>query len=193
VAAITNSSPAQIQLLPTGAGEPKMVTHDQLEHNRMAWLPDGKGIVFIGREPNHAPRIYVLDLANGKSTPVTPEGVSGPRILTDGKYVLATRNRQRLLYPLQGGEPRSIAGLEEGDFFVQWNGTDMLVAKSGIPAKIVRLDLSSGHQQDFKEIAPPEPAGIQSLPLIRFSADRKSYAYSYYRVLSDLYVVEGLK
>lgn len=193
VAAITNSSPAQIQLLPTGTGEPKMLTRDQLDHNRMAWLPDGKGIVFIGREPNRAPRIYFLDLASGKSTPVTPEGVSGPRISTDGKYVLATRNRQRLLYPLQGGEPRSISGMEEGDFVVQSTGTDMLVAKRGIPAKIVHLDLSSGRQQNFKDIAPPEPAGIQILPLIRFSADRKSYAYSYYRVLSDLYVVEGLK
>ena len=193
VAAITNTSPAQIQLLPTGAGEPKMLTHDQLDHNRMAWLPDGTGIVFIGREPNHAPRIYVLNLADGKSTPVTPEGVSGPRISTDGKYVLAIRNRQRLLYPLQGGEPRLISGLEEGDFVVQWTGNDMLVAKRGIPAKIVRLDLISGRQQDFKDIAPPDPAGIQILPLIRFSVDRKSYAYSYYRVLSDLYVVEGLK
>jgi len=86
-----------------------------------------------------------------------------------------------------------ISGLEEGDFVVQWTGNDMLVAKRGIPAKIVRLDLISGRQQDFKDIAPPDPAGIQILPLIRFSVDRKSYAYSYYRVLSDLYVVEGLK
>jgi hypothetical protein len=28
---------------------------------------------------------------------------------------------------------------------------------------------------------------------LRFSADRKSYAYNYFRILSDLYVVDGLR
>jgi hypothetical protein len=39
---------------------------------------------------------------------------------------------------------------------------------------------------------PSEPAGVQSIPLIRFSADGKSYAYSIDRILSDLFVVDGL-
>jgi Tol biopolymer transport system component len=194
VAAVTNSSPTQIQLLPTGVGEPKLLTHDQLDHDRLTWLPDGKRIIFIGGEPSRPPRIYLLDLADGKSRPITPEGVtSGPRISTDGTYVLAARDRQRWLYPIQGGEPRLLPGFDAGDVVVQWNDTGMLVAKRGIPTKIVRLDANTSRQQDWKVIASPDPAGIQSLPVMRFSADRKSYAYSYYRVLSDLYVVEGLK
>ena len=194
VAAITNSSPTQIQLLPTGVGEPKLLTHDQLDHNRLTWLPDGKRILFTGGEPTRPPRIYLLDLADGKSRPITPEGVtSGPRISTDGTYVLAARDRQRWLYPIQGGEPRLLPGLDEGDVIVQWNDAGMLVATRGVPTKIVRLDPTTGRRQGWKEIAPPDPAGIQSLPVIRFSADHQSYAYSYYRVLSDLYVVEGLK
>jgi len=34
---------------------------------------------------------------------------------------------------------------------------------------------------------------VQSMPGLRFSADVKSYAYSTGRILSDLYVVDGLK
>ena len=48
-------------------------------------------------------------------------------------------------------------------------------------------------RQPFKEIAPADPAGVQSIANIRFSADGKAYAYSTLRVLSDLYVVEGMK
>ena len=194
VAAINNASPTQIELWPTGVGEPRLLTNDQLEHNRLTWLPDGKSIVFIGGEPNHPPRTYLLNLADGRSTPILPEGTaSGPRISTDGKYVVAARDKRRWLYPIQGGEPRLLPGLEVGENIVQWNGADMLVAERGLPAKIVRFDPTTGRRQDWKVIAPPDPAGIQFLPFIRFSADRKSYAYSYYRVLSDLYVVEGLK
>lgn len=38
-----------------------------------------------------------------------------------------------------------------------------------------------------------DPAGVQNVVSIRFSADQKAYAYSILRVLSDLYVVDGLK
>jgi chromate transporter len=36
-------------------------------------------------------------------------------------------------------------------------------------------------------------AGVQGITSIRFSADGKSYTYSVGRILSDLYVVDGLK
>jgi hypothetical protein len=34
---------------------------------------------------------------------------------------------------------------------------------------------------------------VQAIPTLRFSADGKSYAYSIGRILSDLFVVDGLK
>jgi len=55
------------------------------------------------------------------------------------------------------------------------------------------VDLATGRREDWKELAPSDPAGVKTISPVRFSADGKSYAYSYYRVLSDLYVVEGLK
>ncbi|MGA7322003.1 MAG: hypothetical protein WBW98_15940 [Candidatus Sulfotelmatobacter sp.] len=59
--------------------------------------------------------------------------------------------------------------------------------------QITRVDLATGRRQPFKEIAPADPAGAQSIPSMRFSADGKSYAYALGRFLSDLYVVDGLK
>jgi eukaryotic-like serine/threonine-protein kinase len=67
------------------------------------------------------------------------------------------------------------------------------VVMPGIPAKIERVDLATGRREPWKEIAPADPAGVQSNAGIKFSADGKSYAYSTLRILSDLYVVDGLK
>ena len=75
VAATVNDSPGQIQLLPTGPGQPRRMGGGA-PHARVAWTPDGKGVILVGAEPNHPPRSYWMDL-DGKSHPVTPEGTAG--------------------------------------------------------------------------------------------------------------------
>jgi hypothetical protein len=57
----------------------------------------------------------------------------------------------------------------------------------------MRVDLATGRRDPWMDIVPADPAGAQSIPDVKFSADGKSYAYSVVRLLSDLYVVEGLK
>jgi hypothetical protein len=69
----------------------------------------------------------------------------------------------------------------------------LLAVTRGVPLKIALVDLATGRRQPWKEIAPADLAGAQGIPTIKFSADGKSYAYSTLRVLSDLYVVDGLK
>ena len=44
-----------------------------------------------------------------------------------------------------------------------------------------------------KEVTPVDPAGIFWPNSILMTPDGKGYAYSVTRVLSDLYLVEGLK
>ena len=48
-------------------------------------------------------------------------------------------------------------------------------------------------REPWKQIMASDPAGVHSIPTIRFSADGKSYVYSIDRILSDLFVVDGLK
>lgn len=40
---------------------------------------------------------------------------------------------------------------------------------------------------------PSSPAGVRAIFTFMLSADGTPYAYSYNRVLSDLYLVEGLR
>ena len=197
VAALNLASPTQIELLPTGAGQPRVVTNDSLEHTRVAWAPSGRAIIFSAFDANHGPRTYWLDLESGKMRAVTPEGTVGLLVSPDGKFLLARDSeRKRWLYPLEGGDPQLFdVALEPDDYIIDWerDGKSILVMKRGIPAKVVRVYLGSSKVEEVKTFAASDPAGVVTIGGVRFSADRKSYAYDYFRILSDLYVVDGLK
>jgi serine/threonine protein kinase len=190
------SSPSQVQLLPTGTGQPRRLTSDNMAHAVVGWLPDGSGLVYLAADPNGPVRSYVMDLT-GKSHAVTPPGANPSVVTPDGKFLLAQDpDGSYVYYPLAGGDPKPFpAKLESDDRVTTFepDGRSVLVFKRGVPARVVRVSLETNQRELIKEVAPADVAGVQSVSGIIFSADRKSYAYSYNRVLSDLWVVDGLK
>ena len=62
-----------------------------------------------------------------------------------------------------------------------------------LPAKVYRLNLATGRKQLWKELMPPDPAGVYFIRPPHFSQDGNAYAYSYARLLSDLYVMDGVQ
>ena len=196
VAATSNDSPGQIQLLPIGAGQPRRLT-EGVQHSRVAWTPDGKALIFNAAKPNRPPRSYWMDL-DGKSRAVTPEGTTGLVATPDSKYLLAADTDGKwFLFPLvDGGEPLPLrANLEEEDVPVRFepDGKALMVAQAGVPQKVFRVYLDQNRREEIRQLIPPDPAGLQEVRGLRLSADGKSYVYSYYRILSDLWVVDGLK
>jgi serine/threonine protein kinase/dipeptidyl aminopeptidase/acylaminoacyl peptidase len=190
-------SPAKLVLLPTGVGEPTQLTDDKTDHFGFAWLPDSKSIVYSFAEAGHAPRTYLLDIDGGAPRALTPEGTSGGLISPDGKFLLAIDGkRERWLYPIAGGEPQKINVVPAPNERIMGffdGGKSLLLRTRTIPVQVTRVDIATGRREPWKEIVPADPAGVQSIPSLRFSADGKAYAYSTGRILSDLYVVDGLK
>ena len=197
VAALNHQSPDQLELLPVGAGQPRQITHDSLDRSRVGWVPNGKALLYLASEPNHQPRTYMLNLEDEKSRPITPEGVLGLLVSPDSKYLLARDpERKRWLYPLEGGDRQPVsAAISNTDQMIEWepDGKSVLVAERGNPLVVWRVYLNSDRRERVQSFAPSDAAGIVTVGGVRFSADRKSYAYSYYRILSDLYVVDGMK
>ena len=138
-----------------------------------------------------------MNLEDGKSLPITPEGTTGGLVSPDGKSLLVRDpERKRWLYPLEGGDPKPLAAaLKDSETPIDWesDGQSLLVGERGFPIKVSRVFLNSTRREDVRSFAPSDAAGIVSLGGVRFSADRKSYAYDYFRILSDLYVVDGLR
>jgi eukaryotic-like serine/threonine-protein kinase len=195
----TQDSPPQLRLLPTGAGEARDLSKDKINHNTARWLPDGKRILFSGNEPDKGVRLYVLDVDSGKTTPITPEGVHGNAfvISPDSRYVAGVGPDQKgYLYPVAGGDPRLVNGLEAGEQPVTWSadGRSLYIYQPGeLPAKVYSLDLQSGKRTLWKQLMPSDPAGVENIGPILLTPDAKTCVYGYHRMLADLYLVEGLK
>jgi hypothetical protein len=54
------------------------------------------------------------------------------------------------------------------------------------------VEVATGRRRSFKELQPPDPAGVDSIEPILLSGDGASYVYSYRRLLDDLFLAEGL-
>ena len=183
---------------------PPLLTNDAINHFEARWFPDGKRIVFSGNEPGHGVQLYVQDLVGGKPQAFTPEGIVtlgvsiAYPVSPDGKLVAAIGPDQRgYLYPVEGGgEPRAIPGFAAGDTPTAWSadGRSLYVYRYGeFPAQIYRLELATGQKKLWKQLMPSDPAGVNIVFPILVTPDGKSYVYGYRRILSDLYLVEGLK
>jgi hypothetical protein len=197
---LIRSTPTQVVLLPTGAGEPKTFPKDEIEHASGqfgTFLPDGKRILFVGHEPGRPSRVFVQDLAGGAAKPVTPEGVVAKLLSADGKSFVTRTPEGLALTPLEGGPSRPIPGLKPGDRPLRFtaDGRSLFLRSDAreFPARVFRLDVATGRREVWKELMPGDPAGITLLSPSAISEDGKTVLFSCFRSLSDLYLAEGLK
>ncbi len=199
VIAQTQESPSQFRLLPTAAGEPRDLTKDNVNHSWAHWFPDGKRILFSADEPGKGVRFYIYDMASGNSKPISQEGVNGTAfaLSPDSQEIAAIGPDEKgYLYPVAGGDPRPINGINQGEQPITWSGDgqSLYIYQPGeLPARVYRLDLKSGKRTLWKELMPSDPAGVENIGPIYMTPDAKSCVFGYHRMLADLYLVEGLK
>ena len=195
----TQVSPAQLRLLPTGAGQSKDLTSDNINHNWAHWFGDGKRILFSGNEADRGEKLYVFEMSSSKARAITPEGVNGNSfaISPDSQSVAAIGPDQRdYLYPVNGGDPHLIPGANQGEQPITWSedGRSLYVYQPGeLPAHVYRIDVSSGQRTLWKDLMPTDPAGVENIGPILLTPDAKTCVFGYHRNLADLYLVEGLK
>ncbi|MGH9412808.1 MAG: hypothetical protein ACRD0Y_03620, partial [Terriglobales bacterium] len=192
------TSPPQLELLPTGAGEPRQLTHGLLSFlPAAAFLPDSAGILAVASAPGQPPRTYRISL-NGSLTPMTPAGVFGAWPTPDGKSVLVRNsNHQWFLYPLAvGAQPAPVHTLSADDVPLGFGATSNQLFVTRIPsgpsAPVFRLNLHTGQRTQLATARAPEPAGVEGVAVQSISRDGKTFAFSYSLFPSTLYVVSGL-
>jgi Tol biopolymer transport system component/predicted Ser/Thr protein kinase len=199
VLVVTPITPGQLRLLPTGAGETKSLTSDSINHQWARWFPDGKRFVFSGNEPGRGVRFYMQDISGGKPQAISSEGVEAQdfAISPDGQLVVGIGPDQKgYIFPVAGGDPRIVKGMEAGDLPINWSqdARSIFLYRTGeVPAKVYRLELATGKKTVWKEIAPLDPTGVSTIGPILMTPDGKTYVYGFHRTLGDLYLVEGLK
>jgi serine/threonine protein kinase/Tol biopolymer transport system component len=196
----SSRTPSQLVFLPTGAGEARPLTHDEIHHQGAAWTPDGKRIVFVGNEPGHGIRYNVQGLDGRPPRAITPENVSYSNtdpitISPDSKSVaVVSVDGKAALFPLDGSVPRVVPKME-GFVPLQWCSDNSLMVyhPGNPPVKIFRVDIETGDQTLWRALAPSYRTGLAAIQTIRIGADCQSSAYSAYYAPSLLWIVDGLR
>ncbi len=187
-----------LSLVPTGAGEAKQLTHDNVSYSFVRYLPDGKQLLASGIEAGHGARDYLIDVSNGNAKPITPEGIAGTTLSSDGHNVAVTGpDGKWAVWPLDGSGLRPIPGLDSKYYVTGWtpDGTSVYALSSQRReriAKVYRVNTATGKMEFWKTFGDGLPAGAGAGGP-RFSADGSAYTYVYSQILSEAYVVKGLK
>jgi len=192
VAANAAGRRSQLVLLPTGAGEPKVLDSEGHGFEEAAFFPDGKQLLAVGD------RSCLIDLQTGKLRVVAPSGTSCLVVSPDGREMACTGPKgEGVIYPVEGGASRPIPGFEagrEGPLAWSSDGRSLYVGQSGrLPLRIFRLDLATGKREFWREFAPPDRAALSDMYYFAMTPDGKAYAYSPFYLPTDLYLVTGLR
>jgi RNA polymerase sigma factor (TIGR02999 family) len=115
--------------------------------------------------------------------------------LDDALGGLGTGRSAYLRYPVEGGDALPVEGLSADEQPIRWSadGRALFVFRPGeLPARVHRVDVETGKRELWRELMPPDPAGVDGVAWLKMTPDASLYAYGYIRVLNDLYLVEGL-
>ena len=198
------SSHPEPVLLPLHSGESVKLPTGALRFSDAAFLPDGKRLLVLANMPGHALRLYLQDIADGATKPISEEGLTsisvtlGVKCISpDGRFVvLRGPDGRSKMYPIEGGEPQLISGLSDRDSPIRFtaDGRHLFLSSRDEHGarKLERFEIATGRRTPL-----PFPAfdmtGIVSNVPSQMTADGKTAVYGYHRVLEDLYVVSGLK
>jgi hypothetical protein len=197
------SSDSPLVLLATGTGERRVLPTGGVHPEEAEWLDDRR-VVLAGAAAGHPMRLYIQDIGGGDPRPISPEGIEASYIdriapSPDGRLVAAVGPEHRIaLYPVDGGTPRPMGGVAEGEFPQRWSEDGRWLYVRGSrslepPGRIFRIDPLTGRREPWKELMPADPAGVRVIGVIALGADGQTYAYSYGTTFSQLLVAEGLR
>src|SRR6185295_127734 len=195
--AVVPTSPQQLVLYPTGAGEPRRLERGGLvSYDSARFFPDGRQVLACGHEAGHAVRCYAQSVAGGLPRPLTPEGTSWGEVSSDGRMVAATSDDGLRIQPVDGATPSTIPETTVDERLIRWDrdGSSVLVFRgSELPATVERVDVRTGKREFVRKVEPSDASGVLNLREVVLSEDGRAHAYTFRRMLSHLFVVSEAK
>jgi Tol biopolymer transport system component len=198
--ALQAGPPPTLVLLPTGPGEERRLPVSGLkEYYSAAWFPDGKRLLFVAAGSDAQPHSYVQDVHGGAAVPTSDKTIQAV-LVSPNEDLLAgiSSSGDYVLHPVDGGDARPIRGALPGDDLIQWSsdGRFLFVCGPGDSSlEFFRVDLITGRREPWKSVEPTDTVGMIGIQpaAVHITPDGKSVAYSYWKTLTDLYLVDNLK
>jgi eukaryotic-like serine/threonine-protein kinase len=190
----------KLAVVPIGAGAVQEIAIPGIDPVWATWFPDGRRLLVSGSSATTGAVFYEKKLDGGQprqiaSPPMRPYCFA---LSPDGASVAGLSAEGRLtIFPVGGhGAPRAFPAELGAQCVLTWDiaGRNLYyLASSAIPARVEKLDLATGAHALFREVAPPDRAGVQTVSPVLMTPDGGTIAYSYRRMLGELLLVRGLK
>jgi eukaryotic-like serine/threonine-protein kinase len=192
---LDESNRQRLKVLSVGEGQARELSGDGIEYHGATFFPDGKRVLILGNEPGHPVHFYIQPIEGGKPQSLAHDiFLRSVFISPDGTRIAgADRDNHLIVMPVDGGDPKLfptpypllVAGWDAGGISVFARDIQ------GVSARLYRVDLASGRSTPWKELGPSQPAGVLGILRMYCMPDEKSYAYSYYRNMAQLYVTKA--
>lgn len=188
---------SQLILLPTGPGEERMLLTPGLQPEAAEWFSDGRHLLFTGNAAGQPPRTYTYDLSNDRIAAVTAPGVRASAVSPDGQSAVVVHDGEARLVSLAGRPdvPLSAVGLNTS--VMRWSADGAFIFFQRLDAErrtsaILRLHVPSRRLEVWHDLKLPDRTAL-FFNFAHISADGKTYAFSFQRDLSTLYLVAGVR
>jgi len=183
-----------LNLIPMAPGQPRTISGHNLTYDFVRFFPDGKRLLVGGSLAGARSRLFIQALDGSAPRPL---GASAyflrPAISEDGKQIAGVDAERRLLVlSAGGGEPKVIA-TGFAPTVLRWSHSDktLLAQSDSVPAMLYRVNVETGKCKAWKEIGPLDLANVSRMWPAVLSQDEHTIVYSYPRILSELFVVDG--
>lgn len=186
-------------LAPSGGGKEKAVEIPTLEGRTaavIAWLRGGRYLVW-GNRPGGPKQHFLWNPGMGELRAVTPPGSSVGLASDDGVQLLtASPNGSLYVFSIDGDKFSPAQGLRPSDQLLRWSPDDKTVfvgslAENRRDFSIFKINVSSGARTLWKSVEPDVQADSAAPAAI--TPDGNTYAYTYFRAQSELFLARGLK
>jgi Tol biopolymer transport system component len=190
---------ARVQIVPVGAGQPRVLHWDGFQPSWAHWYKDGEHVVMRGNESTHGPGVYIAD-TSGSPPKFLINARDWPFIAPDGKSYIAVIDGKPFVKTLDQEGGREIPfndKLGKNELAFAWASDSQHVfsfaeVQGGI--EIYRVDLQTGDHELWQMIKPKEQIGLMPMnapPGI--TPDGRSIVFTYTAVRSQLYRSDTMK
>jgi eukaryotic-like serine/threonine-protein kinase len=191
---------AQLTLLPTGLGQPKVLDTGAAIYYGALWLPDSRHIVFASQDKAGVRRSFAQDTDGSPPRQILADGFLATLVSPDGKRIAATRiEGGAYLCAVDAKTCEPIASVLPDDDLVQWSEDGKTIFVRGADKEVLplyRVDLKTGRREHWKTLSPPDSASFEEFGSgprgIRLTPDGRAYAYTWWTRLTNLGLVENL-
>jgi Tol biopolymer transport system component len=202
VAALRIAPARAVVLLPTGAGEARVLDRGPLRDlTAVTWMPDMQSVLISGQEDGKSPRLYLQPVSGGPPRAVSPDGFSFPTyasvVSPDGRWAAALNaDKLPFLVSLADGTAHRLENAGAGDTPLRWtpDSSAVFLGRLGeLPVTIWRVPQSGGRRERVTAIEPADRAGFIGVGSVQITPDGRQVAYSVGQYLADLYLTDPIR